>query len=95
LANFWREVFGGNAGLPSAVVPDYQMALEAAAAGIGLAVLPECLCRPQLLAGQLIELPLPKRAPQFSLYLARGKGGGTVERVDLCCQQLIDTAQNW
>jgi DNA-binding transcriptional LysR family regulator len=95
LASFWREVFGGSAEPPSAVVPDYQMALEAAAAGIGLAVLPECLCRPLLLAGQLIALPLPKRAPQFALYLARGKGGSAAERVDLCRQQLIDAARNW
>jgi len=95
LANFWREVFGGNAELPSAVVPDYQMALEAAAAGVGLAVLPECLCRPLLNAGQLITLPLPKRAPQFSLYLARGKGSGAVERVDLCRRQLFDAASGW
>ncbi|SFI13531.1 DNA-binding transcriptional regulator, LysR family [Collimonas sp. OK307] len=95
LASFWREVFGSNAELPSAIVPDYQTALEAAAAGGGLAVMPECLCRPLLHAGQLIALPLPKRAPQFSLYLARGKGGSSVERVDLCCRQLADAARNW
>ncbi len=95
LASFWREAFGCNADLPSAIVPDYQTALEAAVAGGGLAVLPECLCRPPLHAGQLIALPLPKRAPQFSLYLARGKGGSSVERVELCCKQLIDAARNW
>ncbi|MES2069201.1 MAG: LysR family transcriptional regulator [Pseudomonadota bacterium] len=95
LASFWREVFGGSPELPSAIVPDYQMALEAAAAGGGLAVVPECLCRPLLHAGQLIALPLPKRAPQFALYLARAKGGSAAERVSVCRQQLIDAARNW
>lgn len=95
LTSFWREVFGCDAEQPSVIVPDYHMALEAAAAGGGLAVLPECLCRPLLNAGHLIALSLPKRAPLFSLYLARGKGGGAVERIDLCSQQLIDAARTW
>ncbi len=95
LTAFWREVFGCAPEQAAAIVPDYHMALEAAAAGGGLAVLPECLCRPLLSAGHLIALPLPKRAPLFALYLARGKGGASVERVDLCSQHLIDAACNW
>lgn len=95
LASFWREVFGGSPELPSAVVPDYQSALEAAATGGGLAVVPECLCRPLLHAGQLIALPLPKRAPPFALYIASAKGGNAAGRVNVCRQQLIDAARNW
>lgn len=95
LASFWREVFGGSPELPSAVVPDYQSALEAAATGGGLAVVPECLCRPLLQAGQLIALPLPKRAPPFALYIASAKGGNAAGRVSVCRQQLIDAARTW
>jgi len=95
LASFWREVFGGSPELPSTVVPDYQTALEAAAAGGGLAVVPECLCRPLLHAGQLIALPLPKRAPQFALYIASAKGSSASGRISVCRQQLIDAARGW
>lgn len=96
LASFWRDVYGGNADAPSAMVPDYQAALEAAAAGIGLAIVPECLSRPLLHAGQIIALPLPKRPPQLNLHIARAKGSNkAADRIALCRQQLIEAARHW
>lgn len=96
LPGFWRDVYGGIADAPSAVVPDYQAALEAAAAGIGLAVVPECLSRPLLHNGQLIALPLPKRPPPFNLHIARAKGSSkAADRITLCRQHLTDAARHW
>ncbi|MES2040839.1 MAG: LysR family transcriptional regulator [Pseudomonadota bacterium] len=95
LAGYWEDVYGSAPEMPATVVPDYQLALEAAKAGSGLAVLPECLCRQALDSGQLIALPQPRRAPQFSLYMARSKGSAAGERASLCSQQLMDAARLW
>lgn len=95
LQAYWRDVYGAVADKPTIVAPDFHAALQAALAGAGLAVLPECLCREALDTGRLISLPQPKRAPQFSLYLARAKGAANSERVELCQQQLHEAARYW
>lgn len=95
LASYWNDVYGTAPDMPAVVVPDYQVALEAAKAGAGLVVMPECLCRHALDTGQLIALPQPKRAPQFTLYLARAKGVAAGERGTLCRDQLIEAARQW
>ncbi|WP_083941174.1 LysR family transcriptional regulator [Pseudoduganella violaceinigra] len=95
LQAYWRDVYGAAADKPAIVVPDFHAAMEAALAGAGLAVLPECLCRQALDSGRLIAVSQPRRAPQFSLYLAHAKGASKGERVDLCRQQLLEAAKRW
>lgn len=95
LQAFWRDVYGAAADKPAIIAPDLNAALEAAIAGAGLAVLPECLCRHALDAGQLITVPQTKRAPQFALYLAQAKGTANSGRVAICGQQLVDAARHW
>lgn len=89
LQAYWRDVYGATADKPAIIVPDFNAALEAAIAGAGLAVLPECLCRHALDAGRLIAVPQPKRAPLFTLYLAQAKGAAIGERLAVCRQQLM------
>ncbi|MEA3105816.1 MAG: hypothetical protein QOI88_421 [Gammaproteobacteria bacterium] len=94
LAGFWRAAFGSNPDLPSAIVPDYQAALDAAAAGTGLAVVPECLCTDMMQAGQLISQNIRAKS-QISIYLARAKGNIAVDRVRISHQLLAEAAKRW
>ena len=54
---YWKQVYARDPEAPALVLPDYQTALDAARAGAGLAVAPECLCRDALRAGQLVAAP--------------------------------------
>jgi DNA-binding transcriptional LysR family regulator len=94
LATYWRAAFGSNPDLPSAVVPDYQAALDAAVAGTGLAVVPECLCIDMLQAGQLINQTVRAKS-RVSIYAARRKGNIAVDRVRISHQLLADAARSW
>ena len=94
LAGFWRAAFGSNPDLPSATVPDYQATLDAAAAGTGLAVVPECLCADMLQTGQLISQNIRAKS-QVSIYVARSKGNIAVDRVRISHQLLADAARGW
>jgi DNA-binding transcriptional LysR family regulator len=94
LAGFWRAAFGSNPDLPSAIVPDYQAALDAAAAGTGLAVVPECLCTDMLQTGQLISQNVRAKS-RVSIYLARAKGNIAVDRVRIGHQLLAEAARGW
>jgi DNA-binding transcriptional LysR family regulator len=94
LASFWRAAFGSTPDLPSAIVPDYQAALDAAAAGTGLAVVPECLCADMLQAGQLIGQNVRAKS-QVSIYVARSKGNSAVDRVRISHQLLVEAARGW
>lgn len=94
LASFWRAAFGSDPDLPSAIVPDYQAALDAAAAGTGLAVVPECLCTDMLQAGQLITQNIRAKS-QVSIYIARSKGNIAADRVRISHQLLADAARGW
>jgi DNA-binding transcriptional LysR family regulator len=94
LAGFWRGAFGANPELPSAIVPDYQAALDAAVAGTGLAVVPECLCTDLLQAGQLISQPT-KAKSRAAVYLARRKGNVAAERARVVQQLLAEAARAW
>jgi len=95
LQAYWRDVYGTAADKPAIIAPDFNAALEAAIAGAGLAVLPECLCRTALDGGKLIAVPQPKRAPQFALYLAQAKGAANSRRVAVCRQHLMEAARHW
>jgi DNA-binding transcriptional LysR family regulator len=94
LANLWRAAFGSNPDIPSAIVADYQAALDAAAAGLGLAAVPECLCRTLLQTGQLVCNEV-KSAPRVSLFIARNKGSKAMARIDIVQQLLADAARAW
>jgi DNA-binding transcriptional LysR family regulator len=94
LGGFWRAAFGSNPDLPSAIVPDYQAAVDAAAAGTGLAVVPECLCTDMLQTGQLISQATRAKS-QVSIYLARSKGNIAVDRVGISHQLLAEAARGW
>ena len=94
LASFWRGAFGSNPDLPSAIVPDYQAALDAAAAGTGLAVVPECLCTALLQTGQLISQSMNAKS-RVSIYAARSKANKAVDRVRISHQLLAEVARGW
>jgi DNA-binding transcriptional LysR family regulator len=94
LANFWRSAFGSDPDLPAVIVPDYQSALDAAAAGTGLAVVPECLCADMLQTGRLISQNI-KAKSQVSIYLARSKGSTAVDRIRITHQLLAEAARSW
>jgi DNA-binding transcriptional LysR family regulator len=94
LASFWRAEFGSNPDLPSVIVPDYQAALDAAAAGTGLAVVPECLCSGMLQTGQLISRNIRAKS-QVSIYVARSKASIAVDRVRISHQLLAEAARGW
>jgi DNA-binding transcriptional LysR family regulator len=94
LAGFWRAAFGSNPDLPAAIVPDYQAALAAAAAGTGLAVVPECLCTDMLQTGQLISQNIRAKS-QVSIYVARSKGNIAIDRVRISHQLLAEAARGW
>lgn len=94
LARFWRAAFRSIPDLPSAIVPDYQAALDAAAAGTGLAVVPECLCADMLQAGQLISRNIRAKS-QVSIYVARSKASIALDRVRICHQLLAEAARAW
>ena len=59
LTPYWKQVYARDPEAPALVLPDYQTALDAARAGAGLAVAPECLCRDALRAGSWS----PRRRP--------------------------------
>jgi DNA-binding transcriptional LysR family regulator len=94
LASFWRAAFGSNPDLPSAIVPDYQAALDAAAAGTGLAVVPECFCTDMLQTGQLICQNIRPKS-QVSIYLACNKANIAVDRVRISHHLLAEAARGW
>ena len=94
LTSFWRAAFGSTPDLPSAIVPDYQAALDAAAAGTGLAVVPECLCTGMLQTGQLISQNMRARS-HVSIYVAHRKGNIAVDRVRISRQLLAEAARGW
>ena len=71
LTPYWKQVYARDPEAPALVLPDYRTALDAARAGAGLAVAPECLCRDALRAGQLVAAPQARRPPSFALYAAR------------------------
>jgi DNA-binding transcriptional LysR family regulator len=94
LAGFWRAAFGSNSDLPCSIVPDYPAALDAAAAGTGLAVVPECLCTDMLQTGQLISHNIRAKS-QVSIYVARSKANIAVDRVRVSQQLLAQAAKGW
>jgi DNA-binding transcriptional LysR family regulator len=94
LASFWRAAFGSNSDLPCSIVPDYQAALDAAAAGTGLAVVPECLCTDMLQTGRLISQNISAKS-RVSIYVARSKANLAVDRVRVSHQLLAEAAKGW
>jgi DNA-binding transcriptional LysR family regulator len=94
LASFWRTAFGSNPDLPSAIVPDYQAALDAAAAGTGLAVVPECFCTDMLQTGQLICQNIRPKS-RVSIYVACNKASIAVDRVRISHHLLAEAARGW
>jgi DNA-binding transcriptional LysR family regulator len=94
LTPYWKQVYARDPEAPALVLPDYQTALDAARAGAGLAVAPECLCRDALRAGQLVAAPQARRPPSFALYAARAKGPLS-ERARYCLERLTEAAARW
>lgn len=94
LTPYWKQVYARDPEAPALVLPDYQTALDAARAGAGLAVAPECLCRDALRAGQLVAAPQARRPPSFAMYAARAKGPLS-ERARYCLERLTEAAARW
>ena len=94
LPGFWRAAFGASADAPAARVDNYQEAVDAAVAGIGLAVAPECLCAGPLDRGDLIA-PRTKAGPRVSLFTAVRKGSLALAPVLAAHRLVVDAAKNW
>jgi len=95
LAGYWRAAFGEEAlPAPLAVVPDYQAALDAAAEGAGMAVVPECICFDHLQAGRVIHQSTRARL-SVPLYLASSKTGLGSARVRISHAMLTEAAKGW
>ena len=93
LTPYWKQVYARDPEAPALVLPDYQTALDAARAGAGLAVAPECLCRDALRAGQLVAAPQARRPPSFALYAARARDRCPSARY--CLERLTEAAARW
>ena len=93
LTPYWKQVYARDPEAPALVLPDYQTALDAARAGAGLAVAPECLCRDALRAGQLVAAP-QAGVRRLSPCTPRAPGPLS-ERARYCLERLTEAAARW
>ncbi|MGJ7527445.1 LysR family transcriptional regulator [Variovorax sp. GB1P17] len=94
LAGYWRAAFGEAPAAPSAIVPDYQAALDATVEGVGISVIPECLCFDHLQTGRVISQPTRARIP-VPLYAAYSKATRENARLRTCHSLLTEAAGGW
>jgi DNA-binding transcriptional LysR family regulator len=75
IRRYWSEVFGRPPTLrPTLVMPDLRGLVSLACAGVGVTVMPDYLCRPELADGRLAVLHQENSAPTNDILLAWRKG---------------------
>jgi DNA-binding transcriptional LysR family regulator len=94
LPGFWRAAFGATPEAPAMRVGNWQDAIDAAVAGVGLAVAPECLCAAALDRAELIA-PRTKPGPRLTLFTAVRKGDVALAHVATGRRVVVEAAGKW
>ena len=94
LPGFWHAAFGATADAPSVFVDNYQEAVGGAVDGLGLAVVPACLCAEPLDRGALIA-PHTRAGPRLALFTAVRKGSLAHAHVLAGHRLVVDAARGW
>jgi DNA-binding transcriptional LysR family regulator len=96
VARYWSAVFESKpAASATVVVPDLRAALESAAAGAGLAVLPRYLCEEALESGRLVTLLEPPVPPLRTYFLVARAGTLTLTHIARAHETLLRAAAGW
>ncbi|MEV0963779.1 LysR family transcriptional regulator [Streptomyces sp. NPDC049910] len=96
VSRYWSSVFDSRPPAVAAVIaPDLRAALEAAAAGAGLAVLPRYLCRDALGSGRLVALLEPPVPPLRTYFLVVRTGTLALTHLARAHEELLRAATSW
>lgn len=96
IRRYWRAAFGCDPDLQAAMtVPDLRALESAAAAGLGVTVLPAYLCARRLASGDLVELHRMDKPPSNQLYLAWNTATVRSPRNAYFKQRVLDAARAW
>jgi DNA-binding transcriptional LysR family regulator len=93
LQAYWTQCFDETPPQATLVVPDYGVALAAAKAGAGAAVMPSSLCEEAVRSGELELLRPPRRAPQVTVFLARARDTVLPARAAFVRELLLGSGQ--
>jgi len=70
IRRYWQEVFGRRPAItPSFIFPDLLMIKRAVELDLGISILPDYLCQPEIEAGYIKILHVPETPPSNVLYL--------------------------
>jgi DNA-binding transcriptional LysR family regulator len=96
IRRYWRAAFGHDPDVQAAlVVPDLRALEAAAAAGLGITVLPGYLCARRLASGELTELHRTDRPPSNAIHLAWNKATVRTPRNAYLLDRILDAARAW
>ncbi|MEU6702354.1 LysR family transcriptional regulator [Streptomyces wuyuanensis] len=96
VSRYWTSVFDSRPPAAAAVIaPDLRAALEAAAAGAGLAVLPRYLCLGALEDGRLVALLEPPVPPLRTYFLVVRTGTLALPHIARAHEELLLAAAAW
>jgi DNA-binding transcriptional LysR family regulator len=96
VSRYWAAVFDSRpAAAGTVIAPDLRAALESAAAGAGLAVLPRYLCEDALRSGRLVALLDPPVPPLRTYFLVVRTGTLAHPHIARAHEVLLRTAAEW
>ncbi|MFD8193302.1 LysR family transcriptional regulator [Streptomyces wuyuanensis] len=96
VSRYWASVFDSRPPAAAAVIaPDLRAALESAAAGAGLAVLPRYLCLGALEDGRLVALIEPPVPPLRTYFLVVRTGTLALPHIARAHEELLLAAAAW
>ncbi|SDM59690.1 LysR family transcriptional regulator [Streptomyces wuyuanensis] len=96
VSRYWASVFDSRPPAAAAVIaPDLRAALESAAAGAGLAVLPRYLCLGALEDGRLVALLEPPVPPLRTYFLVVRTGTLALPHIARAHEELLLAAAAW
>jgi DNA-binding transcriptional LysR family regulator len=96
VSRYWASVFDSRPPAAAAVIaPDLRAALESAAAGAGLAVLPRYLCLDALVDGRLVALLEPPVPPLRTYFLVVRTGTLALPHIARAHEELLLAAAAW
>ncbi|GAA1675221.1 LysR family transcriptional regulator [Fodinicola feengrottensis] len=96
IRRWWRHVLGvPPTGRAVLVAPDLRALRAAAAAGIGVTVLPRYLCAEDLTAGRLVEILPTEDPPINTFYLASRTPARQDPHLAHAWDALLDAAKSW
>ncbi|WP_226925808.1 MULTISPECIES: LysR substrate-binding domain-containing protein [unclassified Meridianimarinicoccus] len=87
----WQKYFGTTGRLPGPVFNQISLALDAALAGQGLAIVSRAFVQGDLKAGRLIEVGASNHEPDMNYYLVRKRSRQPRRMVDAVWSWCIDT----